>query len=328
MKIGVFTEGNWFGKVRGNTDDWIEKNIRTDLAWWIALDATHHPMMTMPSVEDNTYDLGIMILPKNNQIIEELAKHDVVGTLKSKCKVSAIMQEGPHWYFQDYPMEHQVWFYNSLVSVDVIFAHNQSDVEYYKGLTNKNHVYQNKSLMIEDNINPTTKPEDRSGVIIGGNFCRWYGGFDSYIVAQQFETEINIPSMGRRIKGEEGMPNLKHLPYMDWCDWINNLSQFKYGVHLMPTHAAGTFALNCAYHGIPCIGYKGLDTQDICFPHLSVEMGDLNKAKQLAERLKTDEDFYNDCSKIAKKRYNECFSVKEYAHNMEEILREVINGSK
>ena len=57
-------------------------------------------------------------------------------------------------------------------------------------------------------------------------------------------------------------------------------------------------------------------------------MGDLNKAKQLAERLKTDEDFYNDCSKIAKKRYNECFSVKEYAHNMEEILREVINGSK
>jgi len=325
MKVGVFTEGNWFGKVRGNIDDWIEKNLRTDLAWWIALDATHHPMMTMPSVDDKTYDLGIMILPKNKKIIEELAKHDVVGTLKSKCKVSAIMQEGPHWYFQDYPMEHQVWFYNSLVSVDVIFAHNQSDVNYYKGLTNKNHVYQNKSLIIEDDIKPTTKPEDRSGVIIGGNFCRWYGGFDSYMVAQQFETEINIPSMGRKVEGEEGMPNLKHLPYMDWCDWINNLSQFKYGVHLMPTHAAGTFAMNCAYHGIPCIGYEGLDTQELCFPHLTIEMGNLNKAKQLAERLKTDDDFYNDCSKIAKTRYNECFSIKEYIYTMNDIFKKVIN---
>ena len=56
MKVGVFTEGNWFGKVIGNSDDWIEKNIRTDLAWWIALDATHHPIPTMPSVDDNNYD--------------------------------------------------------------------------------------------------------------------------------------------------------------------------------------------------------------------------------------------------------------------------------
>ena len=28
MKVGVFTEGNWFGKVIGN-DEWIEKNLRT-----------------------------------------------------------------------------------------------------------------------------------------------------------------------------------------------------------------------------------------------------------------------------------------------------------
>ena len=325
MKIGAFTEGNWFGKVIGNSDKSLERIIRTDLAWWIALDATHHPIPTMPNVEDNTYDLGIMILPKNKNHIEALSKYDVIGTLKSKCKLSAIMQEGPHWYFQDYPMEQQVWFYNSLVSVDVIFAHNQSDVEYYKGLTNKNHVYQNKSLMIEDNINPTTKPEDRNGVIIGGNFCRWYGGFDSYIVAQQFETEISIPSMGRKIKGEEIMPKLNHLPYMDWCDWINNLSQFKYGVHLMPTQAAGTFALNCAYYGIPCVGYKGLDTQELCFPHLTVEMGNLNKAKQLAERLKIDEDFYNDCSERARENYNEHFGIKKYTDSMKKVIGELIN---
>ncbi len=60
----------------------------------------------------------------------------------------------------------------------------------------------------------------------------------------------------------------------------------------MRTHAAGTFALNCAYLGIPCIGYKGLDTQEICHPDLTVDIGDLTQAKKLLERLKNDEEFY------------------------------------
>jgi len=131
--------------------------------------------------------------------------------------------------------------------------------------------------------------------------------------------------MGRKIENEEQMEGLTHLDYMNWLDWINNLSRFKYAVHLMTTHAAGTFALNCAYHGIPCIGYKGLDTQEFCFPHLSVDIGDLKKAKHLAERLKTDNDFYNDCSKIAKTRYNECFSEKEYTYYMNKVIGDVIN---
>jgi len=58
---------------------------------------------------------------------------------------------------------------------------------------------------------------------------------------------------------------------------------------------------------------------------LTIEMGNLNKAKQLAERLKTDEDFYNDCSKIAKTRYNECFSIEQYTYYMNKVMREVMN---
>ena len=88
---------------------------------------------------------------------------------------------------------------------------------------------------------------------------RWYGGFDSYVVAQEFEESIYAPSMGRKIERESEM-DITHLPYMNWIEWMNNLSQFRYAVHLMPTHAAGTFALNCAYHGIitlsPTINYK------------------------------------------------------------------------
>ena len=44
----------------------------------------------------------------------------------------------------------------------------------------------------------------------------------------------------------------------------------------MRTHAAGTFAMNCGFHGIPCVGYNGLDTQEILHPPTTVDIGDLD----------------------------------------------------
>jgi len=156
--------------------------------------------------------------------------------------------------------------------------------------------------MITDEIKPTTKPEDRSGVLIGGNMVRWYGGFDSYIVAQEFETDIFAPSMGRKIEREDEM-DINHFPYMTWVEWMNNLCQFKYGVHLMPTHAAGTFALNCAFHGIPCIGYVGLDIPEELHPYLTVADGDMEQAKEYAREVRDDEEFYSMCSKTSREYY-------------------------
>ena len=318
-KIAFFSESGFDGKIPRDFD-----NMRTEYAWYVGLDATHHNIESIQSLDNDMYDLGIVIIPKTK--IDYLMVYPLIEQMKRVCKKIGTMQEGPHWYFQDYPLHQQIWFYNILMEMDVIFAHNQIDVEYYKGLTGKENVFQNKSLMIEDKITPHIINTDaRDGVIIGGNMVRWYGGFDSYIIAQEFDTDIYAPSMGRKIDNEEQMENLTHLPYMNWNDWINNLSRFKYGVHLMTTHAAGTFALNCAYHGIPCIGYEGLDTQELCFPHLSVNMGDVKTAKQLAVRLKTDKEFYNDCSKIAKTRYNECFGEKEYTYCMNKVIGKVIS---
>ena len=121
------------------------------------------------------------------------------------------------------------------------------------------------------------------------------------ITAAAFEEEIYVPSMGRKQPGEEQLVNV--LPYMSWKQWIHKLNEFKYGVHLMRTHAAGTFALNCAYLGIPCIGYQGLDTQMICHPDCTVELGDVESAKQIAKRLRNDEEFYLYCSDVAKNNY-------------------------
>jgi hypothetical protein len=288
MKIAFFTEGNWSGKVSRDNP-----NMRTEMAWMSALEADHYNIHG--GTIKGEYDLAVCIIPKKNPQfnVERIRKH---------CKQVASMQEGPHWYFQDYPLDQQIWFFNTLQEMDFLFVHNESDAIYFRGLTGKDCKVM-RSLMIEDTVNDLPN-NTGSGVMMGGNFCHWYGGFDSYIIAQEFDEEVSVPSMGRKIDGEEQMENLNHLPYMNWMYWIAELSKRKYGVHLMRTHAAGTFALNCAYLGIPCIGYEGLDTQDICHPLTTVKVGDLTHAKELAHKLKTVPDFYKICSETAIKRYN------------------------
>ena len=90
----------------------------------------------------------------------------------------------------------------------------------------------------------------------------------------------------------------------------------------MRTHAAGTFALNCAYLGIPCIGYSGLDTQRLCHPDLSIKMADIGHAKELAKRLKEDKLFYDRCSSNAKINYNKHFSEELFIENIGEVINE------
>ena len=314
-KIAWFTEGGWQGKVPRN-----HPNMRNDMAWMHTFDVTHYPISMISHITE-TFDIGIITIPKTN--IEKLMQVNITRELKRVCKKIGTMQEGPHWYFQDYTMEQQIWFYNLLMELDFIWCHNEIDKKYYKGLTNKK-CYVNPTLMIEDNIKPA-EVEDKNGVMIGGNMCRWYGGFDSYIVAREFDEDMFAPSMGRKIEREDEM-DINHLPYMTWVEWINNLSKYKYGVHLMPTWAAGTFTLNCAYHGIPCIGYKGLDAQEQLHPSLSIDYGDLDTAKILAKRLKIDKDFYNKCSVECKNLYrNSSFQEKEYIYTMNKVIGEVIN---
>ena len=296
MKVAFFTEGNWSGKVPRNNP-----NMRTEMAWMCALNATHFNINSQTI--QGQYDLGIVIIPKNNPDFD-------VDRIRKSCAQVASMQEGPHWYFQDYTMEKQVWFYNTLMDMDFLFVHNEIDKKYFEGLTSKD-CYIMPSLMIEDSIKDLPET-DRSGVMIGGNFCQWYGGFDSYVIAQVFKDDIRVPSMGRKVEGEEQMPELYHLPYMDWTSWIKELNKHKYGVHLMRTHAAGTFALNCAYLGIPCIGYKGLDTQEICHPSTTVDVGDLGHARKIARELKTNKEYYRNCSKIAKFNYEQNYKEEKW----------------
>ena len=299
MKVAYFTEMGWEGKVDRTTHN----NMRTEFAWMSALDADHYNVHAPKLKQD--YDLGIVIVPKSNPEVN-------LKPLKQHCDKIAIQQEGPHWYFQDYPLTHQFHFHNHLMEADYIFAHNESDKKYYRGITSKP-VFVMRSLMITDGMTP--KSQGGTGkVIMGGNFVSWYGGFDSYMVASVFqpECEIYAPSMGRKQKMENQIEDINYLNYQLWKEWVTNLSQFEVGIHLMRTHAAGTFAMNCAWHGIPCIGYKGLDTQEICHPNLTVDLGDLHKARELAVRLKEEPGFYDECSNLARVRWEEEYSEEHY----------------
>ena len=298
MKVVFFSESQINGKVPRNFD-----NARTEYAWMMALDAPHYNINNIPTEH---FDLGIVIIPKNNPKVD-------LNKYRKICDKVAVMQEGPHWYFQDYEIDKQFHYYNTLMEADWVYCHNKSDVNYYVGLGCKD-VRVMRSLMIPEGLIPRNEWGDVT--IIGGNFVSWYGGFDSYIVARKIGDPIVAPSMGRKQELENQIEDIDYLPYLTWREWIDNLSQYNIGIHLMRTHAAGTFAMNCAFHGIPCIGYKGLDTQETCHPLTTVKVGDLDHAVEIANKLKQNK-FYNMCSQTSREMFERFYTEEEWLENWE-----------
>ena len=78
------------------------ENARTEYAWSIMLDAEWCPLNDSPNKK---YDLGIVIIPKSNPNVD-------LERIKQYCDKVSVMQEGPHWYFQDYSVEQQIHYLN------------------------------------------------------------------------------------------------------------------------------------------------------------------------------------------------------------------------
>lgn len=320
MKVAFLTEMGFTGKVPAN-----HPNMRTEFAWMNALDADHHTFYGLDGITG--YDHVFIVFPKgqiNYSTIgvklgtvpnpySQLLASDWLQKIKANNKKVYYVQEGPHWMYNELEVADQIHFYNLLASMDAIYAHNYSDLKYYSGLIPNVPVYTIPTLMIHETVKDVEwKPEDK--VIIGGNFARWYGGFESYIVASDFK----VPVWGQTSHAKKELEDqiVFHLPRVMWTDWIKQLSTFKYAVHLMPTVAAGTFSLNCSYLGIPCIGNIEVDTQWRCQPELAVEVNDITTARELAKQLVEDKDFYDQCSKEARKNYLEEYSLDQWKRTM------------
>ena len=314
-KICFFSEMGYVGLT---PRDWDQ--LRVPSSWMAALKSDHYPIAKLHEIQDDTYDVGVLIIPKN---LDHLLEYPIVDLMKKKCKRVGFQQEGTSWYYQDYPVDIQMWFWNIMTSMDFALAHSDSDVKYYESLLGIPS-FENPSLIVDDILNFEPLPKEDK-VIIGGNFVRYYGGFDSYITALRFEVPIWAPSMGRKLDGEEKLDGLNHLPYMTWLEWMRSLSSFKYAVHLNPNTIAGTFNLNCAYWGIPCIGNEKANTQRLCFPDLSVDPQDIGSAINMAIKLK-DKVFYDEMSIKAKENYTKYFDENVYVKHMNKIFGEIING--
>ena len=307
MKIAFFTESGFIGKIPRNYS-----NMRTDVAWMCALDATHYPIDHIHTINDH-FDLGIVIIPKNK---DSLYEYPLIDNMRSVCKKIATMQESTYWYWQGGSVQTQLWYHSILQSMDIIYCHNDMDIKYYRGITDVE-CRLLPTLMITDHIK--TYDGARSGVMVGGNWVTAYRGFDSYIIGKILSDQITSPTTGR-MKTDETLLDINHLPWVDWSQWMYELSKCKYGVQL-GTAAAGTFNLNCAYLGIPCIGYDNLNTQKYLHPDLSVPDGDIEQARKIAENLRKDEEFYLYCSNKAKNNYKELYHENKFNTTFKEQFK-------
>ena len=81
MKVAFFSE-------TGNNTKYPRDfpNARTEVAWCLALDA---PMCALDVQPKEHFDLGIVIIPKNNPKVS-------LDFIRGCCDKVAVMQEGPH----------------------------------------------------------------------------------------------------------------------------------------------------------------------------------------------------------------------------------------
>ena len=245
MNVGFFSEAGYEGKVSRN-----HPNMRTDVAWVCALNATHHPLPKIQTLSDNLYDIGVMILPKKREM---LLDYPLLEQYRRVCKKVTVMQESYYNYWHDSPIAEQIWYFNFIASMDLIFCHNDIDLRYYGGLTN-----------VRTELMPT--------VMITDGIVRRNEWSDGTIIGVQ-----------------------------------------------LGTAAAGTFNLNCSFHGIPCIAYSNSNTQRILHPLTTVELGEIDKAKEIANKLK-DDKFYKLCMETTQKRYEAHYSEEKFFSHIERIF--------
>jgi hypothetical protein len=305
--------------------------MRTDQAWVCALNANHHPIpeIIMNGCNEH-YDIGVVIIPKTtggNTGAEKspydrdnLANSDypLIKKLKEFCDNVLVMQESTHWDWQEDSMTIMIWYYNQLVESDGILCHNDIDLPYFSGITN-NPSFIFPTLMIEDTIKISDEKND--SVFVAGNWHTTYRGFDAWVIGREF----NLPMSGfksAKFKQNEEHNGINYLPWMNWNEFMFKLSQHKYGVQCYQA-SAGQFPLNCAYFGIPCIGYNDINTQRDLFPQLSVERGDILKARKLVNLIKNDLDFYQEVSKLSKTNYEKLYSEKVFLKNWKKIEEQI-----
>ena len=242
--------------------------------------------------------------------------HNVVSLLQEKFDEIYIYQDGEIGWWNQVDTRLQAWWYNQLRASNGILVPNSTGIPFYKGLFPDKDIKVIRSVMTDEGLDKTKFKPQENRTIITGPLTREYNGFSQVLIAHNADMPIDIPPMGESRMPKDSWemaPNLgiNYLNYMSWVDWMYNLSRYKIGYMMSTATASGSFALNCAYLGIPCIGDKRADTQSILFPDLAIDVFDNKKALDLTLKLKKDLDFYIEVSNKAKRLYKKEFTKEK-----------------
>ena len=242
--------------------------------------------------------------------------HNIVGLLQEKFEGVYIYQDGEIGWWNQVDTRLQAWWYNQLRAASGILVPNSTDVSFYKGLFPDKEIKVIRSVMTDEGLDKTKFKPKENRTIVTGPLTREYNGFSQLLLAHNLDMPVDIPPMGESRMPKDSWemaPNLgvNYLQYMSWTEWMYNLSRYKVGYMMSAATASGSFALNCAYLGIPCIGDKRADTQSILFPDLAIDVFDNEKALELTFKLKNDLDFYIEVSNKAKRLYKQEFTKEK-----------------
>ena len=296
-----------------------QTNMRAAETWIKWLDAYHINIFKALTEEKKYGGTCWLIIPKGKEAVSFLLQNqtNVVSNLKSKFDTVNCIQEGEIGYWNQMDVTTQTWIYLQFSESDKIFTQNKSDLSYFRGMFPNKQISIIRPVMDISVIDESNFKPKENRCIISGPFTREYYGFHQMIVARYFECPIDVPPMGKDRMPQDSWSmsenvGVNYLDYMMWKEWIENLSKYKYGVMLIPAVGSGTFALNCAYHGIPCVGNEKSDTQSLLFPDTSVDHMDIEKAVTLSIALRDDENFYEEVSKKAKNNFNKYFNKQKF----------------
>ena len=71
---------------------------------------------------------------------------------------------------------------------------------------------------------------------------------------------------------------------------------------------------------VELVNVSNSNTQKILHPNTTDEVGDIDKAKDIAKKLKNDKDFYNECSKETQYRFEEFYKEEKFFSHIERII--------
>ena len=194
------------------------RHMRTEFAQMCALRAHHFPIPQIPNYNGfRDYDHVILLISKTPQLRDYLLQINIVEIARSLGNKVWFMQEATSWIHQTMGLQHQINHVNILNSVDGILSENTTDYKYYRGVAPNTPVHTIPTLMIEDYLLDARKTEKQDKTMIGGNCSEWYGGFDSYLIADIYNNPIDMPKM-RNVDLHDQLPRLNVLPHIQFTD--------------------------------------------------------------------------------------------------------------